>query len=144
MHLGKAAACSLAGPSGLILAPALAICADWIGKPIGEDAAAASALTAVVAGILEHLGGDAPHSVLSSLDPGTNHDLELAIADAIRRALKAAHAHLSPVGKIYMESFNDWFDCWYERIRTGLAAPEAMSVLFRSGEPIKPVDLADA
>jgi hypothetical protein len=122
----------------------LAIGADWIGKRIGEDAAAASALTTVVAGILEHLGGDAAHHVLLSLDAGTNHDLEFAIADAVRRALKAARAHFNPPGKIFVERFDEWFDWWDDRIRAGLASPEATSLLFRSDEPVKPLALAHA
>jgi WD40 repeat protein len=138
-----AAAGSVVGPLGLVVAPAVATVCEWAGKNLGGDSGVAEAVAAVLSHIFGHLSGDAAKEVFSSLGEHGNHDLEIAMATAIKEALQAARKQIAPTHRILVP-FEDWFQLWDDRLSGALESPEDAALLFYSSDAPDPVALAAA
>src|ERR1022692_5067213 len=139
----QAAASSVVGPYGLVVAPAIAIASAWAGERLGGESEAAKAIADVLSHVFGHLSGDAAKEVFSSLREHGNHDLEIAMATAIKEALQAARKQIAPTHRILVP-FEDWFQLWDDRLSGALESPEDAALLFYSSDAPDPVALAAA
>lgn len=140
-QVARAAACALVGPSGLFIAPTLAIASKWLEEPIAHSIPAAGAIIAVLAGVSEHLTAEATRHVISSLKEEGNHDLELLLANSIRAALQEAQRELTG-DKIFAEHFDDWFSLWHARLDRARRNPVDAALLFQADDTVDPVVFA--
>jgi len=100
--LVRAAAVTVVGPAGLVVAPALATVCIWAGEQLGEGARPfAESLTHVFG----HLAGDKAKEAFSSLRETGNHDLERMAAVAFRAALDAIHIRIESAGGLLTADF---------------------------------------
>jgi hypothetical protein len=128
----RTTACSLLGPAGIIAAPTLAVGAHFLGEYFGEDTPLVQSIGTVLAHIFGHLGGDAAHDLLTTLDANANHDIERITAHAVKDALALARAN-RPTG-IEHGDLDGWFDAWDRTLRHALRDPEKTAALFMPSE----------
>jgi hypothetical protein len=86
-----------------------AIVSKWLEDPLTHNLPVAGAIAAVLAGVSEHLAGDATRHAISSLKIQGNHDLEFILASSIQAALAESHRELSGGSQLLAERFDDWF-----------------------------------
>jgi uncharacterized protein YjeT (DUF2065 family) len=70
--MAKAVACGLTGPSGMF---AVAILSKWLEDPLTHNLPVAGALVAVLAGVSEHLAGDATRHAITSLNEAPDQEV---------------------------------------------------------------------
>ena len=126
-RLGNIVAWAL-GPAGIILSPAIAVAMQWLGERLGSERSVK--VTEVVAGVFEHLGGDAARSFLSSLKAQSNHDLEIAVAVAIRSSLQTAGKQIARRDLLLEERFENWFSDWDKYLHRVIESPQELECLF--------------
>lgn len=140
-----AAAASVVGPLGLVVAPAITMACVWAGEALGGHSAAAAGAAEVLKHIFGHLSGDAAKEVFSSLVGHGNHDLRVAMAEALRDALDKSQEHFHS-DRILVENadgqITEWFALWNGRLERGLDTREDAALLFYSDDPVDPVRLA--
>jgi hypothetical protein len=71
----------------MFIVPAVAIASKLLEDPLTHSLPVAGAIAAVLAGVSEHLTGDAMRHAITSLKIQGNHDLEFILASSIRAAL---------------------------------------------------------
>ena len=140
-QVARAAACALAGPSGLFIAPTLAIASKWLEEPITHSIPAAGAIIAVLAGVSEHLAAEATRHVITSLKVEGNHDLEFLLAGSIRAALEESQRELAGP-QVFAERFDDWFSLWEARLNRARKDPADAALLFQVDDSVDPVIFA--
>jgi len=128
----------------MFIVPAVAIVAKLLEDPLTHNLPVAGAIAAVLAGVSEHLTGDATRHAISSLKVEGNHDLEFILASSIRAALSEAHRELSGGPQLLAEPFNEWFSLWRARLDRGLKNPEDTGLLFHTDDSVDPVAFAAA
>jgi hypothetical protein len=104
--------------------PVVAIAAKLLEDPLTHSLPIAGAIAAVLAGVSEHLTGDATHHAIDSLKVEGNHDLEFILANSIRAALSEAHRELSGGPQLLAEPYDQWFSLWRARLDRGLKDPD--------------------
>lgn len=128
--LVRAAAVTVVGPAGLVVAPALATVCIWAGEQLGEGTRPfAESLTHVFG----HLAGDKAKEAFSSLRETGNHDLERMAAVAFRAALDAIHIRIGSAGGLLTADYDRWFLLWRARLDRAIRSGDAAS-LFHAGE----------
>ncbi|SPF32215.1 exported hypothetical protein [Candidatus Sulfopaludibacter sp. SbA4] len=138
----RAAACSIAGPAGYFLVPAVAVGAELAKDFMGEDHPLVGAIAAVSAHVCGHLTGDKAQNLIERLgQPSSNHDLEKVFIESMRVALEKAREDLTPKQE---EEYGDWFGYWEGRFQWARNSATSTSDLFRGTEAFNPVALASA
>jgi hypothetical protein len=82
----RVAACSIAGPAGYLLFPALAVGAEVAKEFLGEEHPLAEAIATVSTHVLGHLAGDKAKNLIEKLGtPGSNYDLDKVFKQTLAR-----------------------------------------------------------
>ncbi|SPE40810.1 hypothetical protein SBA3_3930004 [Candidatus Sulfopaludibacter sp. SbA3] len=138
----RAAACSIAGPAGYFLIPALAVGAELAKDLMGQDHPLVGALAAVSAHVCGHLTGDRAQNLIEKLgEPGSNHDLEKVFIESMRVALDNARGGLTSQQEV---EYGDWFVSWEGRFQWARTDATSTSDLFRGKDAFDPLVLAAA
>ncbi|MGO9257589.1 MAG: SUMF1/EgtB/PvdO family nonheme iron enzyme [Bryobacteraceae bacterium] len=137
-----AAACSIAGPAGYFLIPAVAVGAEFAKELMGEGHPLAGAIATVSAHVCSHLAGDKAQSLIEKLGaPGSSQDLEKVFIESMRVALEKARDGLKPEQG---EEYREWFGNWEGRFKWARNDAAATSHLFLGKEAFDPTALASA
>lgn len=137
-----AAACSIAGPAGYFLIPAVAVGAELAKGLMGDHHPRVAAIAAVSAHVFSHLTGDKAQNLIDKLGaPRSNHDLEEVFIESMRVALEKARGGLTPGQE---ERYGDWFGNWEGRFQWARKDAASTSDLFRGKAAFDPTALASA
>lgn len=123
---------------------AVAIVSKLFEDPLTHNLPVAGAIAAVLAGVSEHLAGDATRHAITSLKIQGNHDLEFILASSIRAALSESHRELSGDSPLLDEPFDEWFLLWQARLDRALKDPDDTALLFHADDSVDPVTFAGA
>ena len=72
----------------------------------------------------------------------SNHDLEKAFAEALRKTLQSTCLRLANARPFEFPGLDEWFKLWDQRLERGLATPEDASLLFYSDNLPDPTNAA--
>jgi formylglycine-generating enzyme required for sulfatase activity len=138
----RAALCSIAGPAGNFLIPAVAVAAEIARDSMGDNHPLFVAIAAVSSHVFSHLTGDKAQNLIEKLgETGSNHDLEKVFIEALKVALEKARDDWKP-GK--EKEYRDWFANWEGRFQWARQDATATADLFRGKEAFDPTALASA
>lgn len=136
-QFAQAVACSIAGPAGYLLLPALAIGAETAKSLMGEHHPLAEAIAAVSMHVFGELSGEKVKSLVERLGaPESNHDLEKVFIEAMAVALEKAREGLSPARQ---NQYKEWFRNWKGRFRWVREEADGPSILFLGKEAFNPL-----
>jgi hypothetical protein len=128
----------------MFIMPAVAVASKWLEDPLAHNLPVAGAIVAVLAGVSEHLTGDATRHAITSLKIQGNHDLEFILASSIGAALAESHRELSGGSQLLTEPFDEWFSLWQARLDRALKSSDDTALLFHADDSVDPVDFAAA